>query len=667
MCGIAGGWSANAFLELKHSLPFMTKALAHRGPDDFGHWYDEEYGVALGHRRLAIVELSPLGHQPMLSATGRYCLVYNGEVYNHAELRAELESRGETRWRGHSDTETIAASFDRWGIEGTLRRAVGMFAFAVWDRAEHCLTLGRDRMGEKPLYYGLSRNGLAFASELSAIAQAPEFNGNVNRDAIAMYLRYAAVPSPHSIYQGIHKLPPGSTLRFTASDLHSTVLPEPVAYWSVAEAYNKAIASPFKGSDADAVNELERLLSRSVKSMAMADVPLGAFLSGGIDSSTIVSLMQEHASTRVKTFTIGFSQDEYDESSHAKAIASHLGTDHTEVQITEDDLLSVVPKLGDMFSEPFADSSQIPTYLVSRLARQHVTVSLSGDAGDELFHGYDRYRWAGRLESRLNHVPRPARRVLATIAKSVPVDAWDVITRARKAQSKRNAISGDRIHKLADLLGYEGNFGLYRGLMTHWHDAEGVAKGSTFTPVGYDKIDQFKLQSAPDMRMAADLSGYLPDDILTKVDRTAMAVSLETRVPLLDHRVVEFAMSLPLELKQRQNTSKWILRQVLARRVPPNLFERPKMGFAIPLGEWLRGPLRDWAEDLLDEHGLREDGYFNVSSVRQKWAEHQSGQRDWQRHLWDVLMFQAWLRGANRFKVAASNARTTNTLLGMQS
>ncbi len=644
MCGFTGYLvSSNHSLEWS-AVPIlnqMAQAIVHRGPDSGGYWTDPVAGIGLAHRRLAIVDLSPAGAQPMVSNSGRFVLAFNGEIYNHQSLRRNLEREGNisVSWRGHSDTETLLAGFDAWGIEGTLLSAIGMFAIALWDCEKRVLILARDRLGEKPLYYGWQGYGrdtaFLFGSELSALRRHPAFAAAVNRDALALYMRHNCIGGTHSIYSGINKLPPGHLLTVSAA------APEPALrqWWSGAAAAENGVAHPFAGSPKQAVDALEALLRDAVAQQMMADVPLGAFLSGGIDSSTVVALMQTQSRRPVRTFSIGFHEKGYDEAEHAKAVANYLGTDHTELYVTPEQALAVIPKLPTLYSEPFADSSQIPTFLVSQLARQHVTVSLSGDAGDELFCGYNRYQMTARLWGKLSLLPRPLRQLAARLITAVPPAAWD-----RLGSMLPLSRLGNTLHKGGALLGSRSVADLYRGMVSHWPDPASVVLGG-IEPETVLVGASPALSGLGDVErmMALDLLTYLPDDVLVKVDRAAMGVSLETRVPMLDHRVVEFAWSLPLDYKLRNGMTKWPLRQVLYRHVPRALIERPKMGFGVPIDHWLRGALRDWAEDLLDEARLRREGFFHSTPIRQKWAEHLSGARNWQHHLWDVLMFQAWL------------------------
>ena len=649
MCGFAGffsgAWPGDAApLRLKA----MTDAIAHRGPDAEGQWLDADAAIGLGHRRLAIVELSAAGAQPMLSASGRYVLAFNGEIYNHLDLRAELDKSARApAWRGHSDTETLLAGFDAWGIRATVERAVGMFAFAVWCRQTRALTLGRDRLGEKPLYYGWQGMGRAavflFGSELKALRAHPAFGAHINRDALCLFLRHNNVGGSHSIYEGVHKLLPGSLLTM------SQAAPDPVidTYWSAAAVAEQGVAQQFAGSATDAVDALEVLLKDAVRRQMAADVPLGAFLSGGIDSTTVVALMQAQTNRPVKTFSIGFHEAGYNEAVHAKAVAQHLGTEHTEMYVTAEQAMAIIPRLPQLYDEPFADSSQIPTFLVSQLTRQHVTVSLSGDAGDELFCGYNRYPLTASLWSRLSAVPQPMRRAVAWGLMRLSPEAWNRIARYTLL-ARRWANVGDKLHKGAALMAAGSVDQLYAGMMSLWSQPVRVALGGIepLTPLT-GLAPSLAGLSLVERMMALDLLTYLPDDILAKVDRAAMGVGLETRVPFLDHRVVAFSWQMPMNyLLRNENdrlTTKWILRQVLHRHVPKALIERPKMGFSVPIDGWLRGPLRPWAEDLLSESRLKREGYFNPAPIRQKWTEHLSGQCNWQHQLWCVLMFQAWL------------------------
>ncbi len=676
MCGMTGfvrvdPAEAEPAAALLATAAGMAAALLHRGPDGGGAWADAGAGVALGHRRLAIVDLSAAGQQPMASSGGRFVMAFNGEIYNHLALRADLQAAGAAPvWRGHSDTETLLAGFECWGIEATLQRAVGMFALAVWEQAEGRLTLARDRMGEKPLYYGWAGQGngraLVFGSELKALRAYPGFDAPVCRQALAQYMRFMAVPAPRSIYQGIYKLEPGCLLTLRGAP-PAQAPAQPLRpgqshggvsvrrWWALADAVARGAQDPI-ADEAEALRQLQATLGEAVRQQSLADVPLGAFLSGGVDSSTIVALMQQQAQAAgrppVKTFTIGFDEAGFDESPHARAVAQHLGTEHFETRATAAMAQAVIPTLPAMYDEPFADSSQIPTHLVCRAAREQVTVALSGDAGDELFGGYNRYFWGPRIWNRLAWLPFPARRALGTLVAAVPVGAWDALGAPLNARAGSGGVQqlGSKLHKLATRLQHvRGMEDLYRSLVSEWQDPAALVLGEAGQPLQEpaslldDPLPALGLAQAPLPMLYRDSMGYLPDDILCKVDRAAMATSLETRVPLLDHRVVELAWRLPLHMKIRGNEGKWALRQLLYQHVPRELIERPKAGFAIPIGQWLRGPLRDWAEALLAEPLLRQQGYLRPAPVRQRWAEHLTGRHDHTASLWAVLMFQAWL------------------------
>lgn len=650
MCGLAGfvlGSRMDA-VAMRDIGQRMAQTLVHRGPDDGDVWQEGDLGVVLAHRRLAILDVSPAGHQPMVSHSGRFVLVFNGEVYNHLDLRAALaEEKFHIQWRGHSDTETLLAGFDAWGIETTLRKAVGMFALAVWDKFERALTLARDRLGEKPLYYGWQGATFLFGSELKALKAHPAFVGEIDRDALALQMRHNYIPVPYSIYRGIYKLPPGTFLRLPLAGLAASAREwaKPTPYWSFAAAVESGIAHPFSGGDAEAVDGLEALLRSAVQGQMLADVPLGAFLSGGVDSSTVVALMQAQSVRPVKTFTIGFNEGDYNEAQHAKAVARHLGTEHTELYVSPADALAVIPRLAMLYDEPFSDSSQIPTFLVAQLARQQVTVALSGDGGDELFGGYNRYFLTHSWWNRVHALPDWVRHSGRYGIHALRPAAWDGLGRLMGRllpERHRHFNVGNKLYKLAGVLAATSPASLYRHFVSHWPDPARIVVGATEPPtqVSHPSIH---LAGISEQMMALDTVSYLPDDILVKVDRAAMGVSLETRVPLLDHRVVEYAWSLPLSMKIRNGQGKWILRQVLYKYVPKELIERSKRGFSVPIDGWLRGPLREWAENLLDEERLKREGYFQPGPIRQKWIEHLSGRRNWQYHLWDVLMFQAWL------------------------
>jgi asparagine synthase (glutamine-hydrolysing) len=661
MCGFAGciDFSRQTTAEeLRGTALRMARSLRHRGPDDEGVWIDAAQGVALGNRRLAILDLSQAGHQPMVSTSGRFVVVYNGEIYNFQELIRQLQEDAncEVPLRGHSDTEVMLACFEFWGIEASLARMNGMFAFAVWDRQERSLYLCRDRMGEKPLYYGWAGNTFLFGSELKALRLHPAFKAEINREAVSLYLRYNCVPSPYSIFEGVHKLPPGSLLKF---DCKVNGAPELFPYWSPRTAAENGIENPLRCSESELLAGLEDLLKDAVKIRMMADVPLGVFLSGGIDSSTITALMQAESARAVRTFSIGSEDSGFNEAKQAAAVARHLGADHTELYVTAEDALSVIPLMPTVYDEPFGDSSQIPTFLLSRLARKHVKAALSGDGGDELFAGYNRHVWIDRIWRAIAWLPGEYRRSVGAAMTRISPGNWDgafrVLNPLLPAHLKQR-YAGYKVHKLARILSSADPEAMYAALVSHWNDASfvlGCAKLSD--GVSGDQAGA-KLPTMLHEMLLSDALTYLPDDILVKVDRASMAVGLETRLPLLDHRVVEYSWKIPISAKIREKKGKWALREILRRYVPARLTDRPKAGFGIPLGDWLRGPLREWSESLLDERRLKDEGFFNARPIREKWAEHLSGKAAWEYHLWDVLMFQAWLSEGKQSERAAEPA-----------
>ena len=647
MCGITG------FLDpvcdktedqLVACVTGMATAIAHRGPDGHGTWADAERGLALGHRRLAIIDLSEDGAQPMTSANGRYVLAYNGEIYNFRDLRAELEGKGHS-FRGHSDTEVMLAGIVEWGFEATIKRCVGMFAIALWDRQNKTLTLARDRLGIKPLYYGWVGGVFVFGSELAALEAHPKFRREINQEALALYMVRNCIPAPHSIYRNVQKLMPGTWLTLSA-DADSQILPEAKSFWSLDDVVRDGLANPFTGTEEEATDQLEDLLRTAVGDRMVADRPLGVFLSGGIDSSSVAALMQSISTDPVKTFSIGFHDEGYNEARHAKAVAEHLGTAHTELYIDPAKAMEVVPNLPRLYDEPFADSSQLPTYLVSEMARRDVVVCLSGDGGDEMFGGYNRYLWVNAIARRTGNIPHALTKLAGHGMTALSPQTWDSLFNVLGPVlpgKMRQRNPGDKLHKLAGILAAGSEAEIYRGLVGHWRDEEKVMKSARPAPTIVEQQDRWPdLPGITEQMMYLDAVTYMADDILTKVDRASMAVGLEARVPLIDHRVVAFAWSLPLSLKTGGGVGKKVLRNVLYRHVPKELIERPKMGFALPIHDWLRGPLRDWAEDLLDENKLEQGGHFNAAPIRRKWSEHLSGKRNWQHHLWDVLMFQAW-------------------------
>jgi asparagine synthase (glutamine-hydrolysing) len=629
MCGLTGFIAPAASSEdLSRDVRRMRDALVHRGPDDAGEWIDADAGVALGFRRLSILDLSAAGHQPMVSRSGRYVATLNGEIYNFEELRRELDGA----WRGHSDTEVMLAAFDAWGVEAALQKFIGMFAIALWDRTSRRLMLIRDRMGVKPLYYGLAGSTFMYASELKALRQHPHFEGRIDRGALHLYLRYLYVPAPWSIYEGISKLMPGTMLTFDPST--RTIVT--TTYWSAREAALRGVADRFEGTEEEASHELETLLRDAVRLRMVSDVPTGVFLSGGVDSSLVAALMQAQSDAPVRTFAMGFTDASYDEAPFAAAVARHLGTNHTEMYVTPEDAMNVIPKLPAMYDEPFGDSSQIPTHLVAQLARQHVTVALSGDGGDELFGGYNRYFVGQTFLQRVAALPRSMRPAVGRTLTAIAPRAWH------------------RVHKVARVLASDDRDAMYFELMSHWSD---VVIGGSEHPIPLTDRESWPPLGDPIERMMYfDQLSYLPDDILTKVDRASMAVSVEVREPLLDHRLVEFAWRLPLAMKVRGAKGKHVLRRVLDRYIPRPLIERPKMGFGMPLDAWLRGPLRDWAESLLDESTMRAQGWLNPKPIRAKWEEHINGNGDWKHYLWALLMLQSWL--SNERAASTSSADT---------
>lgn len=639
MCGIAGLWSKRP--PERELLGRMVGTLDHRGPDDEGLWVDAEAGIGLAHRRLAIVDLSPLGHQPMASADGRLMLSYNGEIYNHLELRVELDGEGRTPaggWRGHSDTETLVEAISAWGLDTALERSVGMFALGLWDRRARTLSLARDRFGEKPLYYGWAGRDFVFASELKAIRAHPEFDATIDRRALAAFASRTNIPAPLSIYRNIWKLEPGCIL--TLADL--TMFGAPPAanirrYWSYEQVVRDGLEDPFE-TEAEGLTSLEASLAAAIDGQSVADVPVGAFLSGGIDSSIVTAFYQERSAQPVRTYTIGFDEAGYNEADDARAVARHLGTIHHEQIVTAAEARDVIPLLPGIYDEPFADSSQIPTFIVSRFARRDVTVALTGDGGDELFAGYNRHVSAPAMWNTIRHVPRPLRAAASATLGRLPASLWSAAANALPGRTAPNF--GAKLHKALATAGHARDFhDIYDDFLDEWAGEESPVIG------GGDGLHPAKPAIADPTvaTMVRDATGYLPDDILTKVDRASMAVSLETRVPFLDHRVATVAARIPLAMKVQGGKGKQILRKALFARAPQSLFDRPKAGFAVPVGQWIKQPLRDWAEELLSERRLETEGWFDPSIIRARWADHLSGRRDSTAAIWSILMFQAWL------------------------
>jgi len=678
MCGFAGFYlNDKEYLhcEMEGNVSAMANALEHRGPDDFGIWLDGEKSLALGHRRLSIVDISSSGHQPMLSKNKSYVIALNGEIYNHIKLRKELESLNPHHsWNGHSDTETLLAGFEQWGIEETLKKTVGMFSMALWNLETKTLYLIRDRFGEKPLYFGWintgNKNVFAFGSELKALKAYPRFQNNISREALKQYFKYMYIPAPYSIFEGIYKLEPGCILSMQSAPKQKPTEPfhfqdqNEVSYENIKiskwyrfkEIIIKSANHKIK-NELEANHLLETQLNETISIQSSADVPLGAFLSGGVDSSLIVALMQKQSTAPIKTFTIGFEDPQFNESVYAKAVASHLKTDHHEMKVTSNDALLLIPQLPSLYDEPFADSSQIPTYFVSQAAKKEVTVSLSGDAGDELFGGYNRYLMAPSLWKKINFLPFKIRKLLGASLRAVPINFWDKIGdiyNLTQIESKGINRLGDKISKTAlRLKNINSIDALYKSLVTEWPNPDCLVKGGLKTSSELinlinDELPKQGLDSSESRMMYWDTISYLPDDILCKVDRAAMANSLETRVPFLDHRVVELAQRIPIEFKIKNKIGKMAIRNILYKSVPKELIERPKAGFGVPLGTWLRGPLRPWVEELINYNRLEKEGYLEPSIIREIWNEHLSGKRDWSFRIWSIVIFQQWLESFNQ-------------------
>ena len=641
MCGIAGFWKIKEINKelLTDNAVKMSEALTYRGPDDSGVYTDERTGIALSHRRLSILDLSPKGHQPMESFSGRYVIVYNGEVYNFQELKTEIDNNFGVKFKSDSDTEVILAGLEVWGIENTLKKMNGMFAFALWDKKDRKLCIARDRVGIKPVYFGVQNDVLFFASELKAIRANDFFEKKMDIDALALFFRFNYIPAPYSIYQNIKKLKPAY---YAVIDSNLNINMH--CYWDIKRITEEGDSYNYKLSEKESVSDLETLLLDSVKKMMIADVPLGAFLSGGIDSSAVVALMQKQSPVPVKTFTIGFDDNDYNEAKYAKDVADYLGTEHTELYVTPKEVQNVIPKLPCIYDEPFSDSSQIPVFLVSQLAKQYVAVGLSGDGGDELFGGYTRYLTANNIRKRISILPHFSRIMLSKMITLLSPEVWNGFFKKIEhifPSKYRQTLYGDKFYKLAEILNGKNPDEIYKDIVSHFRTPEYLVINSK-EPVTILDEDSIQLTDYNDIMMFYDFITYLPDDILTKVDRASMFVSLEARVPLLDHRVVEFSKIIPLSFKIRDGKGKWILRQVLYNYVPEKMLDRPKTGFGIPIGEWLRYPLRDWAENLLNENKINSDGLLNYGHIKKLWSEHLSGKRNRQYLLWDILMFQSW-------------------------
>ena len=640
MCGIAG-FLTNNNLSFEQILKDMGNAITSRGPDSSGEWFDIKNCIGLAHRRLSILDLSKEGNQPMLSDSGRYIMIFNGEIYNHLKLRSKLESDFKNiKWRGTSDTETILKCIELLGYDSTFRLLEGMFSVALWDRNKKNLILCRDRIGEKPLYYGWQANTFLFASELKSIKKHPDFTKKIDLNSLSLFFKYNYIPNPHSIYEGIKKLSPGTYISINYINRTEKI----VRYWDLKSVIKKNNIITDTRTESEITKQLETLLKSKIKDQMLSDVPLGAFLSGGVDSSMIVALMQSISKEPIKTFTIGFEDQNFNEARFAKEIAEYLKTDHTELYVTSKDALDVVPLLHEIYDEPFADSSQIPTYLVSKLAKKYVTVSLSGDGGDELFAGYNRYLLANKIWPKINILPLSIRKYIGEFIRFISLEKWNkLFSFMNKISTKKYIFNqfGDKIYKFSYLLDSTDINDLYDKIISFWSHSDNIVKNISIENTNED-INNYETISAIEKMMYTDMLTYLPDDILVKVDRAAMSVSLESRVPFLNHKIIEFTSRIPLHLKLRDNKTKWILKQILYNYVPKRLIERPKMGFGVPIDSWLRGPLKDWAENLLDAEKLDKQGLLNTEIIRKKWNEHLSGKRNWQYHLWGVLMFQSW-------------------------
>lgn len=654
MCGICGFYTS---LPNKHknTINSMTSALEHRGPDDTGIWQDNNSGVFLGHQRLSIIDLSEAGHQPMQSHSSRYVLSYNGEIYNCLELKQELKKINPyIKWKGNSDTEILLEAIDQWGVENAIKKFDGMFAFCLWDKKKHSLTLVRDRIGEKPLYYGWQGSGetrvFLFGSELKALKKHPEFDHKIDHDVVALQLGYNYIPDPYSIYKNIYKLLPGHYLQLSEKNLKQNVLPLPKIYWSLAQTAINGTNNQFDKDEMEIENELENQLKLTLKKQMISDAPIGAFLSGGIDSSAIASLMQSQSTKPIKTFTIGFEDKGFNEAHYAKKIAEYIGSDHTEMYISSKEAMNVIPKLCKIYDEPFSDPSQIPAFLISQLTKRDVKVALTGDGGDELFCGYNRYIYGEKFWNMFHIMPNVLRNIFLFGIKAVSQKNWDKISKYLLVINKYNNV-GDKLYKVARALDAKIFFDFYQLLCSDLNKLDEVLSNNKKPEIISDELRQnVDILNKQQQMMVFDFHTYLPGDILVKVDRASMASSLETRAPFLDHKLIEYVWRIPHKLKNKNGKGKWILRKILNKKIPKDLTERPKMGFGVPIGSWLSGPLKDWAENLLDEKKLQEEGFLNSNLVRKKWKEHINGKRNCQQDLWNILMFQAWIKDHKEIK-----------------